>query len=122
MCRNVPRSACGNDRESPHSSGQKLQNTRIPHILGTQRAAPLKPHIFGVGERVGVYFDWCVRRSLKLLLNLGTKWPMAAISRLHLFESGSVFICVYPPAAKVRAGRLKMTTSTFTIINRVDWL
>ena len=42
-------------------------------------------------------------------------------SLLHLFESGSVFISVYPPAAKVRAGRLKMTTSTFTIINRGDW-
>ena len=123
MCRNVPRSPCGNDRESPHSSGQKLQNARIPHILGTQRAAPLKPHIFGVGERVGVYFNWCIRRSLKLLLNLGTKWPMAAIFFpfficLKVVQFSS--LCT-PPAAKVRAGRLKMTTSTFTIINRGDW-
>ena len=41
---------------APHSSGQKRQNVRIPHILGTQRAANIviKPHLSptcpGVGE------------------------------------------------------------------------
>ena len=52
----------------PHiSSGQKRQNARIPHILGTQRAANMvvKPHYSptypGVGGGgVGVYVDWCI--------------------------------------------------------------
>ena len=49
---------------APHPSGQKRQNARIPHILGTQRAAnmEIKPHIsrgWG-GGGVRVYFDWWI--------------------------------------------------------------
>ena len=50
---------------APHSCGQEPQNARIPHLLGTQRAANkvINPHQSptypGVGG-VGVYFDWCI--------------------------------------------------------------
>ena len=66
MCRNIPRSPSGNDRRhlgleriptnAPHPSGQKRKNARIPHVLGTPRAANMvvKPHQSltypGVGE------------------------------------------------------------------------
>ena len=47
---------------------QEPQNARIPHLLGTQRAANkvINPHQsptypgVGGGGGVGVYFDWCI--------------------------------------------------------------
>ena len=50
--------------ESPtnasHCSGQKQENTRIPHILRTLRAANM---VIKGGGVVGVYFDWCIREK-----------------------------------------------------------
>ena len=58
---------------APHSSGQKQQNTRIPHMLGAQRAAnrEIKLHWSLTYPRVGmwggggfrVYLDWCITKT-----------------------------------------------------------